>query len=57
MHHTDPAFLFEDTDLADWAAGLILLAVSLFMLCGCLVCLVKILNSIMKGIHINTYLR
>lgn len=53
MHHTDPAFLFEDTDLADWAAGLILLAVSLFMLCGCLVCLVKILNSIMKGMYIS----
>jgi len=42
-------FLFSDTDLADWEVGLILLVLSLFVLCGCLVCIVKILNSMMKG--------
>jgi sodium-dependent phosphate cotransporter len=42
-------FLFEDTNMEDWAVGLILLFISLFMLCGCLVGLVKILNSMMKG--------
>ncbi len=35
--------------MEDWAVGLILLAISLIILCGCLVCLVKILNSMMKG--------
>jgi sodium-dependent phosphate cotransporter len=42
-------FLFEDTNMEDWGVGLILLFISLFMLCGCLVGLVKILNSMMKG--------
>jgi hypothetical protein len=42
-------FLFEDTKMEDWGVGLILLFISLFMLCGCLVGLVKILNSMMKG--------
>lgn len=46
-------FLFEDTNMEDWGVGLILLFISLFMLCGCLVGLVKILNSMMKGIHTN----
>jgi hypothetical protein len=43
-------FLFEDTNMEDWGVGLVLLFISLFMLCGCLVALVKILNSMMKGI-------
>lgn len=41
--------MFENTEMPDWAVGLILLFVSLFMLCGCLILLVKILNSVMKG--------
>lgn len=36
--------------MEDWGVGLVLLFISLFMLCGCLVALVKILNSMMKGI-------
>lgn len=42
-------FLFENTGLEDWAVGLILLFISLAMLCGTLILLVKILNSVMKG--------
>jgi sodium-dependent phosphate cotransporter len=46
---SDGEFLFENTKMEDWGVGLILLFISLFMLCGCLVGLVKILNSMMKG--------
>lgn len=46
---SDGKFLFENTGLEDWAVGVILLFISLFMLCGCLIGLVKILNSMMKG--------
>ncbi|KZS21381.1 Sodium-dependent phosphate transporter [Daphnia magna] len=52
----DGEFLFENTGLEDWAVGLILLFMSLFMLCGCLVGLVKILNSMMKG-HIANIIK
>uniref|UniRef100_A0A8C5N4I9 Sodium-dependent phosphate transport protein 2A n=1 Tax=Leptobrachium leishanense TaxID=445787 RepID=A0A8C5N4I9_9ANUR len=41
--------LFVDSHLPDLAVGLILLAGSLVTLCTCLVMLVKILNSILKG--------
>jgi len=37
----------EGADMGDTAAGVILLTVSLLMLCGCLIGLVKILNSLL----------
>ena len=37
----------EGADIGDTAAGVILLTVSLLMLCGCLIGLVKILNSLL----------
>ena len=37
----------EGADIGDSSAGVILLVVSLLMLCGCLICLVKILNSLL----------
>ncbi|XP_063045283.1 sodium-dependent phosphate transport protein 2A [Engraulis encrasicolus] len=40
---------FVDTHLSDLAVGLILLAGSLAVLCTCLLLLVKILNSLLKG--------
>ncbi|KAL2088751.1 hypothetical protein ACEWY4_015650 [Coilia grayii] len=40
---------FVDTHLSDLAVGLILLASSLAVLCTCLLLLVKILNSLLKG--------
>jgi hypothetical protein len=46
--HKKCGYLMEDTGLADAWLGLILLIVSLFVLCSCLVMLVKILNSMMK---------
>lgn len=39
-------FLFESVNWADWTIGLILLVVSVFLLCACLICLVKLLNSL-----------
>ncbi len=42
-------FAFENTNLDDWIVGLILLGSSLLVLCSCLVFMVKILNSVMKG--------
>lgn len=42
-------FLMRNTGLNDMEVGLILLAISLFVLCGCLVCIVKVLNSMLKG--------
>ncbi|KAI9561076.1 (+)/Pi cotransporter [Daphnia sinensis] len=58
---TDPIpcegiFLFENTTIKDWSIGLILLAISLFVLCGSMICLVKILNSMMKG-HIANVIK
>ncbi|XP_055368522.1 sodium-dependent phosphate transport protein 2A [Betta splendens] len=41
--------LFVSTQLSDLAVGLILLAASLAVLCTCLLLLVKLLNSILKG--------
>lgn len=39
----------RNTGLNDLEVGLVLLAISLFVLCGCLVCIVKVLNSMLKG--------
>nr|XP_008103181.1 PREDICTED: sodium-dependent phosphate transport protein 2A isoform X1 [Anolis carolinensis]XP_008103182.1 PREDICTED: sodium-dependent phosphate transport protein 2A isoform X1 [Anolis carolinensis] len=41
--------LFVDSSLPDLAVGLLLLAGSLIMLCTCLIMLVKLLNSVLKG--------
>ncbi|GAB1298227.1 Na(+)-dependent phosphate cotransporter 2A [Apodemus speciosus] len=41
--------IFADTGLPDLAVGLILLAGSLVVLCTCLILLVKMLNSLLKG--------
>lgn len=41
--------LFSQFDLSDTAAGIILLVVSLTILCTCLVLVVKLLNSMLKG--------
>ncbi|NXA32113.1 NPT2A protein, partial [Eudromia elegans] len=41
--------LFADTPLPDLAVGLVLLAGSLIVLCTCLILLVKLLNSLLKG--------
>ncbi|TSN95682.1 Sodium-dependent phosphate transport protein 2B [Bagarius yarrelli] len=41
--------IFVDTTLTDLAVGLILLAGSLLVLCTCLILIVKLLNSMLKG--------
>uniref|UniRef100_A0A6Q2XF85 Sodium-dependent phosphate transport protein 2B n=1 Tax=Esox lucius TaxID=8010 RepID=A0A6Q2XF85_ESOLU len=41
--------IFAYSDLPDLAVGLILLAVSLLILCSCLILIVKLLNSMLKG--------
>lgn len=41
--------LFVDCNLSDLAIGLILLVCSLVVLCSCLILLVKLLNSLLKG--------
>ncbi|XP_078534498.1 sodium-dependent phosphate transport protein 2B-like [Lissotriton helveticus] len=41
--------MFANTNLPDLAIGLILLAMSLFALCTCLILIVKLLNSMLKG--------
>ncbi|KAJ4946048.1 hypothetical protein JOQ06_023723 [Pogonophryne albipinna] len=41
--------IFAYVTLPDLAVGLILLAVSLFVLCSCLILIVKLLNSMLKG--------
>uniref|UniRef100_A0A3B5AT14 Sodium-dependent phosphate transport protein 2A n=1 Tax=Stegastes partitus TaxID=144197 RepID=A0A3B5AT14_9TELE len=41
--------LFVDCSLSDLAIGLVLLACSLLVLCSCLILLVKLLNSLLKG--------
>ena len=41
-------FIMKDTGLNDAEVGLILLVVSLIVLCGCLVCIVKVLNSMFQ---------
>jgi len=40
----------------DWVIGLILLIIALFILCTCLVLIVKILSNIFQG-HIATVLK
>ncbi|XP_053556858.1 sodium-dependent phosphate transport protein 2B [Bombina bombina] len=41
--------IFATTGLPDLAVGLILLALSLFVLCVCLILIVKLLNSMLQG--------
>ncbi|XP_077439794.1 solute carrier family 34 member 2b [Vanacampus margaritifer] len=41
--------IFVNANLPDLAVGLILLALSLFILCSCLILIVKLLNSMLKG--------
>ncbi|XP_031734396.1 sodium-dependent phosphate transport protein 2B-like [Anarrhichthys ocellatus] len=41
--------IFVNVDLPDLAVGLILLALSLLTLCTCLILIVKLLNSMLKG--------
>lgn len=41
--------IFVNTSLPDLAVGLILLACSLLVLCACLILIVKLLNSVLKG--------
>lgn len=41
--------LFASTELSDLVVGLILLAGSLLVLCSCLLLLVKLLNSLLRG--------
>ncbi|XP_024909949.1 sodium-dependent phosphate transport protein 2B-like [Cynoglossus semilaevis] len=41
--------IFANANLPDLAVGLILLALSLFILCTCLILIVKLLNSMLKG--------
>ncbi|XP_060934363.1 solute carrier family 34 member 2b [Limanda limanda] len=41
--------IFANTTLPDLAVGLILLVVSLLVLCTCLILIVKLLNSMLKG--------
>uniref|UniRef100_A0A669EDT4 Sodium-dependent phosphate transport protein 2B n=1 Tax=Oreochromis niloticus TaxID=8128 RepID=A0A669EDT4_ORENI len=41
--------IFANTTLSELAVGLILLAASLFVLCTCLILIVKLLNSMLKG--------
>lgn len=43
------AHLFAKANLPDLAVGLILLALSLLVLCTCLILIVKLLNSMLKG--------
>ncbi|XP_020899713.1 sodium-dependent phosphate transport protein 2B isoform X1 [Exaiptasia diaphana] len=42
-------FLFSETGMSDSTIGVILLAFALILLCTCLVCLVKLLESLMHG--------
>ncbi|KAK5870439.1 hypothetical protein PBY51_025072 [Eleginops maclovinus] len=41
--------IFANVNLPDLVVGLILLALSLFVLCSCLILIVKLLNSMLKG--------
>lgn len=49
LHMCSGKHLFVDVDLPDLFVGLILLALSLLVLCSCLVLIVKLLNSMLKG--------
>ncbi|XP_067686284.1 sodium-dependent phosphate transport protein 2B-like [Haliotis asinina] len=48
--------LFSHLGLSDVQSGIILLVVSLVLLCGCLVAMVKLLNSVMKN-HVATAIK
>ena len=41
--------VFVNSSLPDLVVGIILLLVSLLVLCGCLIMIVKILGSVLKG--------
>lgn len=41
--------IFVNFSLPDLAVGIILLAASLLVLCGCLIIIVKLLGSVLKG--------
>lgn len=43
------SFLFNNRGLSDMMVGIILLVISLVILCGCLILMVKLLNSALKG--------
>ena len=47
--HADCGYLFNIPSLSDQAIGGILLCLSLIVLCAALFCMVKILNSLLKG--------
>ena len=48
--HVEPCnFLFHDTGLKDSVVGIILLVVSIALLSFCLICIVKLLHSMLKG--------
>ena len=49
VHEKPCKFLLHDTGLSDTAIGLIMLFVSLLILCGCLVAVVKLLHSMLQG--------
>lgn len=47
--HVSCDFLFHDTSLSDAAVGAIVLLMALIMLCACLVFIVKLLHSMLRG--------
>jgi len=49
VHRKPCTFLLHDTGLSDTGVGLIMLCVSLVILCGCLIAIVKILHSMLQG--------
>ena len=49
VHEKPCKFLLHDTGLSDTTVGLIMLAASLLILCGCLVTIVKLLHSMLQG--------
>ena len=49
VHRKPCTFLLHDTGLSDTSVGLIMLCVSLVILCGCLIAIVKILHSMLQG--------
>lgn len=49
MYSSSGKFLFAGTSLSDGAAGAIILVSSLFVLCLCLILIVKLLNSVLQG--------
>ena len=42
-------FLFNVFEMSDLTAGVVLLVASLTVLCSCLICLVKVLSTLLKG--------